>query len=76
MNFDPEERRRKTNTLMHSIYDYGMGVLWLGLGIFFLLHDKFGIEITKLDTTLTTIFGVICIMYGLFRFYRGYKKNY
>jgi hypothetical protein len=52
-----------------------MGVLWLSAGGFFLLYKKFGIEL-NIDTVLTTIFGISAILYGAFRVYRGYRKNY
>jgi hypothetical protein len=72
---DFENKKRKTNIVLHSIYDYSMGVLWLCLGGFFLLYKKFGIEL-NIDTVLTTIFGAAAVLYGAFRLYRGYTKNY
>ena len=72
---DYEEKKRKTNVFLHSIYDYSMGVLWLCAGGFFLLYRKFGIEL-NMDTVLTTMFGVAAVLYGAFRVYRGYRKNY
>ena len=75
MTNDYDDKRRKTNILLHSIYDYTMGVLWLSAGGFFLLYKKFGIEL-NIDTVLTTIFGVAALLYGAFRIYRGYRKNY
>ena len=75
MTNDYEDKRKKTNVLLHSIYDYSMGVLWLCAGGFFLLCKKFGIEL-NIDTVLTTIFGIAAVLYGAFRIYRGYRKNY
>lgn len=72
---DYEDKKRKTNAFLHSMYDYVMGVLWLSTGGFFLLAGKFGIEL-KLDSVLTTIFGISAILYGSFRIYRGFRKNY
>jgi hypothetical protein len=72
---EEDDNKRKTPGLAHSIYDYVMGVLWLCLGGFFLLHNRFGVEI-KMDKGLATIFGVSALLYGLFRIYRGYKKRY
>jgi hypothetical protein len=70
-----EENRKKQNILWHSVYDYTMGVLWLGVGGFFLLYKKFGYEL-NFDPVLSTIFGLSSLLYGSFRVYRGYKKNY
>lgn len=59
---------------MRSMYDYTMGVLWIGVGVFFLWHLKFGFDM-GLDQTLTTIFGASSLMYGIFRLYRGFKAG-
>lgn len=75
MTNDYEDKRRKTNSILRSVYDYVMGVLWLSLGVFFLLHKKFGIEL-DIDPALKTIFGIAAVLYGSFRLYRGYRKNY
>ena len=72
---DYEDKRRKTNILLHSIYDYTMGVLWVCTGIFFLFYKRFGIEL-NIDEVLTTIFGISAVLYGSFRLYRGYRKKY
>ena len=45
------------------------------LGIFFLLAPRFGVAF-DIDKTFRYLFGGLCIIYGLFRVYRGYKKNY
>lgn len=70
-----EEQKRKRNAFFHSLYDYAMGILWLGLGLFFLLYKKLGIEWMKNDPVIDTIFGCIGIAYGLFRLYRGYQRK-
>ncbi len=70
MTADFEERQRKRNALLRSIYDYTMGTLWMGIGAFFLFHQRFGYDL-KLDKVLTTIFGVAALLYGIFRIYRG-----
>lgn len=62
---------------MRSIMDYGMGIMWTGMGVFLIFIKKFntGLELRYDDMTLK-IFGAVCFLYGLFRIYRGYKKNY
>ena len=62
---------------MRSIMDYGMGVLWSGMGLFLIFINRFntGLELRYDAITLQT-FGAVCLLYGLFRIYRGYKKNY
>ncbi len=74
---DPLNERDKGYIRIRSIMDYGMGVLWTAMGVFLLFIEKFhtGLEAQYGDTTMK-IFGGICVVYGLFRIYRGYKKNY
>ena len=69
--------REKGFIRMRSIMDYGMGILWLGMGIFMIFIKQFntGLELRFDDVTIKA-FGGICILYGSFRIYRGYKKNY
>ena len=69
------ERNKKRSTNFKVLYDYVMGVLWLGLGLFFLLSKKLGIEVMKSDPLIDAIFGCVGIAYGLFRLYRGYKQQ-
>jgi hypothetical protein len=62
---------------MRSIMDLGMGLLWTGMGVFLIFVKRFntGLE-TRYDESTLIVFGAICLLYGLFRIYRGYKKNY
>ena len=68
------DKQKDTSSWLRSIYNYTMGVLWLGVGIFIMFHKKWGYDL-RLDVAIQYIFGVSCIMYGLFRVYRGYKKQ-
>ena len=60
-----------------SIMDIGMGILWIGMGAFFLFNKylNLGWQSSFDDNTLK-IFGGVCLLYGSFRVYRGFKKNY
>jgi predicted membrane chloride channel (bestrophin family) len=77
--FEKEELndREKGYIRMRSIMDFGMGVLWTGMGVFMIFIKKFSEDLAeRYDSTAFKIFGVVCIIYGLFRVYRGYKKKY
>lgn len=77
--FDKEEQnnRNKGYILMKSIMDYGMGVLWVGMGIFLMFIKKFdAILAERFDDPWFKALGGIFVLYGGFRIYRGYKKNY
>ena len=55
--------------------DYGMGAIIFFIGIALLLAPLFGVAF-NVDNSFRYLFGGLCIVYGLFRIYRGYKKNY
>lgn len=77
---DYEKKKRSQHSQMRSMKDYGMGVFILFIGLFFLFRNKLGKiplnESLGQPDTLEKIFGGLCIIYGVWRFYRGYKKNY
>jgi len=71
-----EEQKRKKNSFFHSLYDYGMGILWIALGLFFLFNKRLEIEWMNSDPLIDTLFGCVGIAYGLFRLYRGYQRKF
>ena len=73
-----EKRKRKQLSSMKTLVDYGMGTLFFIAGLFFLLRNLFSIGFNERfpPNELDTFFGVLCIIYGSWRLYRGYKKKY
>ena len=74
-----EKKKRKQVASMKSLMDYGMGILILLLGLFFFFRGKLGgIELNEKfpPDNIDKIFGGFCLLYGAWRIYRGYKKNY
>lgn len=75
-----EKKKRKQVAQMKSLMDYGMGLLILLVGLFFIFRKKLGNfplnERLGEPDTLEIFFGGLCILYGAWRIYRGYKKNY
>ena len=69
--------REKNIIRMRSVTNYAMGVFFLAVGFFFMfpMRSTAG-YINQYDPVLIKIFASICWIYGLFRLYRGYKKNY
>ncbi|HMU09099.1 MAG TPA: hypothetical protein PKC54_03780 [Ferruginibacter sp.] len=77
--FEKEQlsERDKRYIRMKSIMDIGMGILWSGMGIFLLFIKKFNPDLAlQYDENILMIFGGVCVVYGLFRVYRGIRKNY
>jgi hypothetical protein len=75
MDNEAPDRRTKGYILMRSIMDFGMGVLIFGLGIFFLFAPKLGVQF-QLEPIFRYFFAGLCMIYGGWRVYRGYKKKY
>jgi hypothetical protein len=72
-----ERKRRKQVAFMRSLMDYTMGIVIIGLGALLFFHEKFKLQITeRLTPTTVKILGVVFALYGVWRIYRGYKKNY
>jgi len=63
---------------MWSIRDYAAGIVIVLLGVVFFFRGYFKIELNERfpPNYMDKVFGVICLLYGAWRIYRGYKKNY
>ena len=73
---DEPSEKDKRYLRMRSVMDYGMGILWTGMGLFLMFPSKLSNKFGDYSSPMMKIFAGICIVYGLFRMYRGYKKNY
>jgi len=77
MEQDQLSTKEKGMIRMKSIMDYGMGVLWASMGLFFIFIKYLNQDLAyRYDDLNIKVFGGVCIVYGIFRIYRGYKKNY
>ncbi|MBA2500453.1 MAG: hypothetical protein H0V30_12060 [Chitinophagaceae bacterium] len=78
MAYDYEDKKKKQISSMRAITDYGMGIFFSILGLVFLFHEQLGIDFSRFSKTsfIDVIFGIISLLYGLWRIYRGYNKNY
>ena len=77
--FEEYEKKKKQNvSIMRSIRDYGIGVVVLVFGVFMFFRNQFDLAINERykPDVMDKVLGVICIAYGIWRIYRGYKKNY
>jgi cytochrome bd-type quinol oxidase subunit 2 len=67
-----EKRTRKTFRNFAKFFSIGMGLIYLGFGIFIIFSDPNQIN---LDQTFKTILGGILILYGCLRFIRAYHQH-
>ena len=70
---DPKTKRY---LLMRSITDFGMGFIYLAVGIIILFGRHFNFSTGFTQSVPAKIFGVLALIYGCWRVYRGIKKDY
>lgn len=75
-NTEQDEKRRKAYRNRRALTDIGMGIIYTGAGGFFLLSDIFGVTFDFPPKPFSYFFGGLCLLYGVFRIYRGFRKNY
>lgn len=68
---DFEEQQRKRTARIRSFMDFTMGGLLLVAGVLLLIY-----EVGNLDDINRKGLGILFALYGSWRIYRGYKKNY
>jgi hypothetical protein len=72
-NTDPKTKRY---ILMKSVMDFGMGIIYIGVGFIILFAKRIGLDNDFAESTTGKIFAGLIMLYGLWRFYRGIKKDY
>lgn len=68
---DFQEQQRKKTIRIRSFMDFTMGGLFIAIGIALLLY-----QVGTLGEINRKGLGVLFILYGIWRIYRGYKKKY
>ncbi len=69
--------RDKGLVRMRSITNYVMGIMIIGAGLAFMFPPASIVDrINQYDPGMIKLMAIVCFIYGAFRIYRGYKKNY
>lgn len=77
MHEDYQKEQRKKAAQMRSILDFTMGGLLLIFGIYFLVYKELNINfLNRKPSPIDYFLGALFVLYGIWRIYRGYKKNY
>lgn len=72
-----QEQQRKRTARMRSVMDYVRGIIFLAVGVFFLIYGQLGISIRgRAHSSIDYVIGGLFVLYGIWRMYRGYKKDY
>ncbi len=72
-NTDPKTKRY---ILMKSIMDLGMGLIYIAVGFMILFAKRIGLNNDFVESALGKIFAGLVMVYGLWRVYRGIKRDY
>lgn len=70
------DQKTKRYILMKSIMDLGMGLIYIAIGIMILFANKIGLTNSFVESTIGKIFAGLIMLYGVWRIYRGVKKDY
>ena len=73
---DKTDPKTKRYILRRSILDLGMGVMYIGVGCMVLFAQQFGFRNEFAESTGGKIFAGLFFLYGVWRIYRGIKKDY
>lgn len=73
-----EKRKRRQVSNMRSVLDYGIGTIIILAGVFLFFRDRMDLAFNETfpPNIIDKLFGGLCVLYGGWRIYRGYKKNY
>lgn len=55
--------------------DFVMGILYLGAAVFLIFAEFFGVTLSNFDVAYRYTFGGLCMVYGIWRIYRGLNKE-
>lgn len=77
---DYKERQRKSAATARTIYNVSFGIIILAVGLAMLFlnqinNDTLNEYLGYMDPVLRYLFGGLCLIYGVFRLYRGLKKD-
>lgn len=67
-----EKRTRKTFSGFAKFFSIGMGLIYLGFGIFIIFSEP---NLIRLDNNVKIILGGVMILYGCLRFLRAYHQH-
>ena len=75
MSIESEHKSRPPHNI-RAIFDWVMGLIYLGVGIVLTFAPWLGISFRFPPADVASIFGTACIIYGGFRLYRGIKTRH
>ena len=72
-----QEEHRQKLARSRSLVDWIMGAVLILAGVFFIVYRYAGINfMNRKPGSIDFVIGGLFIIYGIWRMYRGYKKDY
>ena len=71
----PDKKDRRY-MMMRSITDFGMGLIYVAIGMIIFFAKQLNFQNAFALSLPAKLFAGLAIIYGVWRIYRGYKKNY
>ena len=77
MNQQFDYKPKKSFDVLQSVRHFVMAIMFITMGVMMFVADKYQIkQLLEFDKLFRYIFASICLLYGGFRLYRGFKKDY
>jgi hypothetical protein len=73
---DQQDKRGRSYNQMRSLLDFAMGLIYAAAGLFHFFHKQWGLKVDLISRPMEIGLGVIILIYGGWRIYRGIQKNY
>ncbi len=75
MNEEFQDQEERRYARMRSVNDYTRGAIFILFGLFFLFFKQLHVQGLQYQDWYVYL-GALFVVYGTWRIYRGYKKNY
>ena len=69
MSYEESDARRKSNQGFRTVMDLGMGLFYIGIGLWLIINKAFGTM--AVPPFIAYLLGGMMIVGGAFRFYKG-----
>ena len=77
MQEDYKPQHRKAFETLQRTTSIVMALFFIAVGVMCVLAERYHIErLLQYDNVFRYLFAFICFLYGGFRLYRGFKKDY
>ncbi len=71
MSYEESDARRKSNQGFRTVMDLGMGLFYVGIGLWLTIYKSFGNM--PVPPFIAYLLGGMMVVGGAFRFYKGLK---